>query len=133
MPFEVVTQNQLLLITLRGTFTGQDLMELFASVRAEEEKLPFSPNRLTDLTLARGPELTHYDIARMVGLIKFIRYHNSHKSAIVAPSLLQYGFARMFQMLSTNPQVEVGVFRDMPDAHVWLEAEERQLDPLSLA
>lgn len=133
MPFVITTQGDLLLITLRGAFTGRDLVELFNSVREVEARLPFSPHRLTDLTEATGPAITHHDIAHTVGLMKFIRYHNPHKSAVVAPGLLQYGFARMFQMLNTNPQVEVGVFRDISSARLWFQEAEEKTGSLPLA
>jgi hypothetical protein len=133
MPFEIAMEDSVLVITLHGTFTGRDLHELFGAVREAEGRLSFSPNRLTDLTDATGPDINHHDIAEMVQLARFVLYQNSHKSAIVAPGLLQYGFARMYQLLTNHPQIEVGVFRDIPTAQVWLETMADKVEPLFLA
>lgn len=45
---------------------------------------------------------------------------NRVKSAIVAQRPVDYGMARMFEMLIQNPQIEVRVFRDGESARQWL-------------
>jgi len=42
------------------------------------------------------------------------------KRAFVAPSDLMYGLSRMFQVLITDHQNELSVFRDMQEAHKYL-------------
>jgi len=127
MSFEIVSDSDVMKITLRGAFNSLELVKLFEAVQAREMQLARSPHRITDLSAAAGPQLTQTDIIHAVQRIRSVRYLNEHKSAIVAPSLIQYGFARMFQMLNDHPQVVVGVFRDMESAEVWLATKEEQL------
>lgn len=45
------------------------------------------------------------------------------KVAIVVPSTLEFGFARMYQAHSTQTQVDSQVFYSKADALAWLESE----------
>jgi hypothetical protein len=45
---------------------------------------------------------------------------NKVKSAIVAPRLDQFGFARMFATLNDNPNIEIQIFNDRDRALEWL-------------
>jgi hypothetical protein len=44
------------------------------------------------------------------------RFANSIKSAVVASRPVQVGFARMYQTLNTNPQVEIQIFAALAEA-----------------
>jgi hypothetical protein len=45
---------------------------------------------------------------------------NIVRSAVVAPSDFQYGFARMFPMLHYNAKIQIEVFRDKATALRWI-------------
>jgi hypothetical protein len=44
------------------------------------------------------------------------------KSAIVAATPVQVGYARMLQMMNDHPGVTVEIFDDLPAAIAWLHA-----------
>jgi len=50
----------------------------------------------------------------------FIVTAEAVKSAIVAATPVQVGYARMFQMLNEHPSVTVEIFGDLPTAVAWL-------------
>jgi len=51
-----------------------------------------------------------------------VRLKNYIKSAIVANNPSQFGFARMFQTLNDNPQIEIRIFPAAESAMEWLTA-----------
>ena len=46
-----------------------------------------------------------------------------HRTAVVAPSDVDYGLSRMFQMLGRRPGLTLHVFRDMTEAEAWLRED----------
>ena len=57
------------------------------------------------------------------------------KCAVIAGSDLAYGLSRMYEMGESPETIEIGVFRDLPEALDWLGASDlafqKQLDRLS--
>ena len=47
------------------------------------------------------------------------------RSALVASKPVQFGFARMFQMLNDNPRVQIRIFGSLEEAHQWLRSSRR--------
>ena len=47
------------------------------------------------------------------------------KSALVANRPLQFGFARMFQMLNDNPRIQIRIFGNLEEAQQWLHSSRR--------
>jgi len=42
------------------------------------------------------------------------------RSAIVAPTPVSFGFARMFQTLNDHPQIAISIFSTVEAAEAWL-------------
>jgi hypothetical protein len=131
MPYLITREDNLLRITLTGAFTRTDLLELSKAVEQFESDFGFTPHRLTDVSEATGPSIKYADILEIVRRFKKRTLANPIKSAVVAPGILQYGFARMYQTLNDHPQVTVGVFRDLPSALLWVAVDEGE--PLAAA
>lgn len=47
----------------------------------------------------------------------------THRLALVLSKDLAFGMARMYQMLTESTTKNVGVFRDIDEANVWLQSE----------
>lgn len=85
-------------------------------------KSKVSPDRVADLSTVEGVSLnfsaiTNYAAARRTAPLK-----NKVKAAIVAPHPLQYGFARMFQTLNDNPDINMEIFTDTDSGLAWISA-----------
>ena len=44
------------------------------------------------------------------------------RSALVANRPVQFGFARMFQMLNDNPRIQIRIFGNLEEAQRWLHS-----------
>ena len=104
-----------------------DLKELEA-ITAEVERLEESGtvgDRLTDLS-----ELERIDVGFeevfAVALKRALRpIRTPIRSALVASKPVQFGFARMFQMLNDNPRIQIRIFDNRPEAEQWLRSFRR--------
>jgi hypothetical protein len=124
MDCHIEYEGQLLLIRLSGVMHDDDLLELLRFVQAAESRPPQTPHRLTDLSGLTELHLTFNGMSERIPLRRAMKFPNEFKSAIVAPDLVQFGFARMFQTLNDHPQIEIQVFRDLDSGRAWVEGRE---------
>jgi hypothetical protein len=120
MPYHITKEPDLLRVVFFDNLTPQDLLSLADAIAAIEQAQPVALNRLADLTQVSGPELTYAAMLAFVERRKAQRLANPVKSAIVAPTPVHVGFARMFQILNDHPQIEVEVFATVEAAEAWL-------------
>jgi len=81
-----------------------------------------APNRITDVTGITELTVRYPDVEAVATMRKNLKFPNAYKSAIVAKEKLHLGYARMFQMLSANPQIDVQIFPDLESANKWIGA-----------
>jgi hypothetical protein len=113
-------KNGLLVVTLGEHMTSAELFKLMSSADKLEQEQSETPDRLTDFSAVDHLDL---DFRRMLSLTdrrNRMTLKNQIKSAIVAPKPMQFGFARMFETLLTNPKIELRIFRDFSTALLWL-------------
>lgn len=120
MPYTVDTSQPIMLITLSGNFTHDDLMALAKETESGERSYPAAPNRMTNAQPCTRLELTFRDVLGFVQGRLRLEFPNSYKSAIVAKDVVHYGFARMYETLNDHPQVITAIFADEADAVKWL-------------
>ena len=109
MPFRIETDAPFFRIVMEGRITSADLLALLSEVDRLEAGLERIPDRMLDLS---GVALDT-NFGAMLGLAsrRVARVFPNHfRSAIVAPTPAILGFARMFQTLNTNPQIELRIF-----------------------
>lgn len=121
MAFEIRLQSERLIITFQGVVNGEELMRCAAEMAEWEGRLPRAPDRLTDLSDVEQMNLDFTMMERFRDLRHRTLIKNPIRSAIIAPGDLQFGFARMFQLLSSNPKITVEVFRGAEAAEWWLQ------------
>jgi len=109
-------------LTFRGYVMAEDIRDMVDLLTKIETEARVSPDRIVDLSAIAGISLnfsaiTNYAAARRTAPLK-----NEVKAAIVAPHPLQYGFARMFQTLNDNPDINMEIFTDKDSGLTWISA-----------
>lgn len=122
MPVSIEYKESLIHMRLYGCIDTAAMTEALAELTAMEEQGPFIPSRVTDTT-----GITHYELGfdEMLALATTRRstiFPNCFKSAIIVGNEEQTGFARMFQTLNTNPQIEIQIFDDARKALEWVSS-----------
>lgn len=118
-------QDNLITFEFSGVITREEILELAGELSRIESVLPVTPHRLSDFSrvidLPIGyDEINAFRLRRQAHTLR-----NPIRSAIYAPSDVQFGLSRMYQMLSSKPEIEVEIFRDRDEAMAWLqEADE---------
>jgi hypothetical protein len=121
MPYELTLSGGLLRFTLSGIVTLEDLLNAAREAQVIEATEPVTPHRLTLLTGVGDFNLSFAKMDEFATIRRTAVLQNKVRSAIVAASQVQLGFARMFQTLNDNPQIEIQIFPDEPAALAWLE------------
>jgi hypothetical protein len=119
MPFQIVNQGDLLRIQPSGAITRHCLGFALGEVIAAEDAMETILNRVTDLTQVESFDISFEALWSLVQLRRTTVFKNAFKSAIVAERGIEVGFARMFQMLNDNPQIEIEVFGTAEAALAW--------------
>jgi hypothetical protein len=110
-------------IRLRGTINSMELREVADAARKIEEEAPTSPNRIVDLSLVDEFHLDFGAMGQLANLRQSAPLKNKVKSAIVASKPAQFGYARMYQMLNENPDVNLELFTDREKGLAWITSD----------
>lgn len=121
MPYRITSEPRFLRITLSGALTLQELRAALQELNALDAAADHTPPRLTDLSAIETSELKADDITAAAETRKAQRFRNPFRSAIIAPNPARYGYARMFQILNTHPDITLEVFTDEAPAIAWLQ------------
>ena len=116
----VDAERKLVITTLEGVVTTEELLQNSTAMYANRE-IDGCTLELVDLSLARGDEISTGGIRTTAGNLQ--RATRIQQMAVFATNDLQYGLARMFQLLASRSQVQVEVFRDRARALRWLGIE----------
>lgn len=120
MSQRVYMENDLLRIDLFSTVTKDDIKSALKEVEALESTRPVTPHRLTDMTGWVASENRFPEIFSLANERKKRQFNNAVKSAMVAPTPVTLGIARMFQTVNDHPQITIQIFPDMAAARAWL-------------
>jgi len=122
MPVSVEHKDSIIWIQLSDLISGQDILDGMATVNALEDELEITPSRICDITASAKIKFGFVDIYWLASLRRTKRFKNRFKSALVARTKSHLGFARMFQTLNHNPQIELQIFPDIESALGWISA-----------
>jgi hypothetical protein len=123
VPFQLTAETALFRLVFIDDITSRDLTSLAGAIAALERTRSVAPNRLTDLSQVVEPHLTYAAMLDFVACRKAQQLPNRVKSAIVAPQPVQYGFARMFQILNDHPLITIQIFPTLAEAEAWVATE----------
>lgn len=126
MAFEFNTgEDGIVYMTLSGRISRDDLVRIVRQMAELESQSEKSPHRLTDLTGVEGLDFEAGAIMDIAFVRRKAPLKNKVSSAIVAPTSLLYGYARIFQTLNDNPAVTLQIFPDKKSALAWLKKAAR--------
>jgi hypothetical protein len=119
MPFEITNQGDFFFGRLHGIVTTADLDQLATDTQAMEDSMPTSLDRICDIASVERFDVDFHAINALAERRRVRKFSKRVKSAIVVQDLVQLGIARMFQTLNDNPQIEIRIFRSVPEAKEW--------------
>ncbi|HEX6372636.1 MAG TPA: hypothetical protein VF006_27195 [Longimicrobium sp.] len=123
MPFSISTGDGVMRIVFSGTLTPEELGRVADAIGDAEDAADVCPHRVTDMTALTRFEVGFDDMFQLARRRRERSPANPIRSAIVASTPVQLGFARMFQTLNDHPQVTLRIFPDVDGALAWLAEE----------
>lgn len=120
MPVSYEIDGNLVSAKSYGIVTDRDIHEAVLQLVADPAHTP-GCHELWDLTDYSSLEVSSRGVEEMVSMD--LHYESNFQGgviAVLAPSDLAFGMARIYQSLSDNSPVKVGVFRSMGEARDWL-------------
>jgi hypothetical protein len=109
-----------LVVTLRGDVTDQDLLDLARKASRDPEIEP-GQHELVDCREVEAISASTQCLRRVAEIYaESDRADDEVQVAIVAPRDAAYGVARMYQAFRTGSPVDIQVFREMEQAEAWL-------------
>jgi hypothetical protein len=120
MPCSVTQQGSILRILFSGTLTSQDLERGAERVAEIEDSCAVIPHRTADLRPVERLEIDFEGVLALANARRRRPFQNRFKSAIIAPDMPHYGFARMYQTLNDHPQMCIAIFENDARAVEWL-------------
>jgi hypothetical protein len=118
--FEIDPAQRLIRIRVQGTLRDRDLLGVDAALRNHCEFDP-SFNSLIDLREAIGGEVTAAGVQVLAQQPPLLAPNS--RSALVVPTDLGFGMARMFELLREGKPGEVRAFKDLDGAREWLDLD----------
>jgi hypothetical protein len=117
-PYEIDTRRRVIITRAVDALTADDIRETRGILLADPG-FDAGYNQLIDLRNMTDTALEFVDLANIAGNSVF---RPGVRRAIVSTSPLQYGIARMFELLSDRHGQHVKVFRTLAEADEWLDA-----------
>jgi len=107
-------------IVLLGSLTVFEVIEATHELDKIEAERRFSYHRLVEISGVENLHLDFSAVHQFASGRRSVKLWNKVRTAVVAKTTVQYGIARMFQLLNAQPQTEVDVFRDTASALGWI-------------
>lgn len=122
MPYQINEKETYLHIDWNGVLTLDDLERIRSDIRGHmmgNHSLLGTLHTFDKVTDCAFQPIAAYDHALK---LKATHIPKKSKSASVAPSKVSYGYAKLFQELNRNPNLEMQIFRTEKQALAWLGA-----------
>jgi hypothetical protein len=120
MPYTIHEVDGILRVVFRGTFVNHDLSRGGDELDRIERSAVVVPHRISDMRPVERLEIDFAGVLDFALARRRLQFKNSFKSAIIAPDVAHFGFARMYQILIDHPQILISIFGDEESALVWL-------------
>jgi hypothetical protein len=121
--YHIDVKRDLVLTTASGILTDEDVLEHKAKLTNDTLFKP-GMKELSDLRFIDRLAVTPDGVRAMVQKDSLDKVQLvSHKLAIIVSQDLAFGMARMYQTLTQSNLENVGIFRSIEDARVWLQVE----------
>lgn len=123
MSFEFRTDGPIIEIRIFGTLTNDDLQQMAVEARRIEAAENPVRHRITDTREVTELACDFRGVSAFAEDRRRCAFPNAFKSAIIAPDVAHFGFARMFQTLNDHPKISIAIFPDEEGALEWLAAD----------
>lgn len=123
MPFSMWSGDGVLRLVLSGSVTSEELVRVADAIAEAEGARDVCPHRVTDLTGVARFEVGFDDVSELARRRRELPPANPVRSAILALTPVQLGYARMIQTLNDHPQITMRIFPDADAALAWLAEE----------
>jgi hypothetical protein len=120
MALAIVRQTDHFLATFSGTMGPEDLLECAVRTAELEEASPEPLDRIADLSPVETFNVNFLAVSDLAKKRRDKRYGRLIKSALVADRPVAVGFARMYQTILNNPDIDVRIFPSLAEARAWL-------------
>jgi hypothetical protein len=124
MPFEIRDEGNYYSARLFGVLDRADLNAMTSEVERLEDA-GVMIDRITDLTPLDRIDVGFEEVFAVAQRRAERKVTAPIKSALVANRPVQFGFARMFQMLNDNPRIQIRIFGNLQEAQQWLHSSRR--------
>ena len=114
---DIDIERRLITIVVQGELSDTDLLQGYERLR---ERPDFSGdfNELVDLLEADGRKITAEGVRSLAR--RPPAYSPRSRRAVVVPSEMGYGMARMYELTQDGESGQIRVFRNREDAENWL-------------
>jgi hypothetical protein len=124
MPFEIRDEGKYYSARLFGILDRADLNAVMNEVERLEDA-GLVTDRITDLTALDRIDVGFEEVFALAQRRAERKVITPIRSALVANRPVQFGFARMFQMLNDNPRIQIRIFGTLEEAQQWLHSYRR--------
>ena len=121
MPFDIRDEGSFYFIRLSGVMDPADLKAVTGEIERLEDAGP-PKDRVTDFTGVERIDVGFEEVFALALRRAQRTVTAPIRSALVAKRPVHFGFARMFQMLNDNPQIQIRIFGTAEEAVQWLSA-----------
>ena len=119
--YEIDPDRQILIVTMTGQITDEDLVGIHDHLRSDKTLKPDSA-LLIDLREANGTKITSEGVRALASLPLVLPPES--RRAVVVPSNLGFGMARMYELWRGEEAGRIRSFRDFDEARDWLASDE---------
>ena len=115
----IESEKQLTIVTCSGTILKKELIDVIKALYASE----LTPNHLWDFTETDLSQIKGDDLQEIAVFAKqYTPTRIEARTALVSPSTVGFGLARMFEVFAENVglPVELNVFRSPEEAKEWI-------------
>lgn len=109
--------RSLVIVTVTGELNDDTLLEIYSGIQQNPQLHP-DLNLLVDLRGAVGNRVTSEGVRRLVEQPLF--FSKDSRRAVVVPSDLGFGVARMYELMRDETGGGFRVYRDFGEAETWL-------------
>lgn len=113
-------ERQIFVATWTGVITDRVLLRCYEAYYSAPDYDP-ACRELADLRGLTGVKLTTEGLKKLAELAQ--RYHRSGRTATLAPTDISYGLGRMYHVFGPDASTRFEVFRELPAALEWLQAD----------
>ncbi|HYV99379.1 MAG TPA: hypothetical protein VE967_18115 [Gemmatimonadaceae bacterium] len=121
MPYSLRFENEIVYVTVTGVFSPNDIAGMTRDIVDLEVGKKAVPHRIVDMSQATEFGITPQHLRQLAAYRRSMNFPNIFKSAIVVSTLVQFGHARMFQILNDHPQIRLAIFPSIAAAEEWLK------------